>query len=61
VCSPKDVDGLGVLHLVIMSIYLLCKWLWKIENEDGVWQDILKKKYLQKETLSQVEDKPGQG
>jgi hypothetical protein len=59
VCSQKGLGGLGVLNLDIMNICLLCKWLWKLENEDGDWQDILKKKYLQKETFSQVEDRPG--
>jgi hypothetical protein len=42
-----------------MNIGLLCKWLWKLENESRIWQDILKKKYLQKETMTQVEEKPG--
>jgi hypothetical protein len=55
--SPKDLGGLGVLNLDIMNIWLLCKWLWKLENEDGAWQNILKKKHLQIEALSQVMDK----
>jgi hypothetical protein len=42
-----------------MNIFLLCKWLWKLENEDGAWQSIQKKKYLQKETLTQALDKHG--
>jgi hypothetical protein len=37
-----------------MNISLLCKWLWKLENEDGAWQNILKKKYIHKETLTQA-------
>jgi hypothetical protein len=41
-----DGPGLGVLNLDIMNICLLCKWLWKLENEDGAWQSILRKKYL---------------
>jgi hypothetical protein len=59
VCTPKDLGGLGILNLDMMNIGLLCKWLWKLENESGMWQDILKKKYLQKETMSQIEEKPG--
>jgi hypothetical protein len=59
VCTPKDLGGLGVLNLDLMNIGLLCKWLWKLENETGMWQDILKKKYLQKETMTQIEEKPG--
>lgn len=56
---PKDLGGLGVLDLELMNISLLCKWLWKLENEEGVWQEILRKKYLSKQTLSQVESGPG--
>jgi hypothetical protein len=59
VCTPKDLGGLGILNQDMMNIGLLCKWLWKLENESGMWQDILKKKYLQKETMSQIEEKPG--
>jgi hypothetical protein len=59
ICSPKDLGGLGVFNLYIMNICLLCKWLWKLENEDGSWQSILKKKYLHKGTFAQALDKPG--
>jgi hypothetical protein len=45
-CTPKDIRDLGVLKLKIMNIRLLLKCFWKLENEDGIWQDILKKKYL---------------
>jgi hypothetical protein len=37
VCTPKDLGGLGVLNLELMNISLLCKWLWKLENEEGLW------------------------
>jgi hypothetical protein len=45
-CTPKDLGGPGVLNLDLMNISLLCKWLWKLENDEGMWQDILKKRYL---------------
>jgi hypothetical protein len=38
--------------------FLLSKWLYKLLNEDGVWQELLHKKYLQSKTLSQVSAKP---
>ena len=38
---------------------LLSKWLFKLLNEKGLWQDIPRKKYLQNKTLSQVEKKRG--
>jgi hypothetical protein len=30
---------------------LLSKWLFKLMNEDGQWQQILRKKYLTNQTL----------
>jgi hypothetical protein len=56
---PKGFGSVGVINLDIVNITLLCKWLWKFENEDGPWQHILKKKYLQKEILSQATGKLG--
>jgi hypothetical protein len=32
----------------------LSKWIVKFLNEDGLWQEVLKKKYLKGRTLSQV-------
>ena len=37
---------------------LLSKWLFKLLNEDGVWQELLQNKYLQNKTLAQVEAQP---
>jgi hypothetical protein len=37
----------------------LSKWLFKLLNEDGIWQEILKKKYLKHKTVAQVEKKTG--
>lgn len=59
VCSPKDQGGLGVLDLEVMNLSLLGKWLWKLETENGLWQDFIKKKYLSQQILSQVPVKPG--
>ena len=44
-CLPKDVGGLGIINLKIMNISLLAKWFWKTENEEGLWQNIIKGKY----------------
>jgi hypothetical protein len=44
VCLPKDCGGLGVLDLPTMNKSLLCKWLWKLENTKGIWQQMLTKK-----------------
>jgi len=29
-----------------MNIGLLCKWWWKLEHENGIWEDIVRAKYL---------------
>jgi hypothetical protein len=37
---------------------MLSKWLFKLLNEEGVWQQLLHNKYLKHKTLAQVEEKP---
>jgi hypothetical protein len=37
----------------------MCKWLWKLENLEGTWQELLTKKYLANQTLSQAIACPG--
>ena len=59
VCMPRDQGGLGILDLELMNISLLSKWLWKLFNDSGPWQDFLWKKYLNKSTLGQVTVKNG--
>jgi hypothetical protein len=34
-----------------MNIGLLTKWLWKLENEEGLWQTIVNKKYMKGKPL----------
>jgi hypothetical protein len=58
ICRPRDQGGLGVEVLDIKNKCLLSKWLFKILNEEGVWQELLHNKYLRGKTLSQVTPKP---
>ena len=37
---------------------LLCKWLYKILSEDGVWHELIQNKYLHSHSLSQVKARP---
>jgi hypothetical protein len=53
-CTPKEFGG-----LFIQNKCLLSKWLFKIINDEGVWQDFLKRKYLSNKTLTQVKKQPG--
>lgn len=36
---------------------MICKWLHKLSNEHGIWQELLRNKYIKAKTLSQVEEK----
>jgi hypothetical protein len=51
VCSSKNKGGLGVKDVRKQNIRLLCKWWWKLENHDGLWQRIVKQKYMRNKTV----------
>ena len=59
VCRPKDQGGLGIHDLQVKNTALLGKWLFKLLSEEGVWQTLLKQKYVGTKALSQVVWKPG--
>jgi hypothetical protein len=48
VCGSKSKGGLGVKYLRKQNISLLCKWWWKLENHEGLWQKIVKKEIFKK-------------
>jgi hypothetical protein len=56
--GPEFVDrkkgGLGVKDLRKQNISLLCKWWWKLDTLDGLWQKIVKAKYLRNKTVATV-------
>ena len=57
--QPKEQGGLGIQDLDIQNKCLLSKWLYKLCNEEGLWQDLLRNKYLKHKTLSQTSKKAG--
>jgi hypothetical protein len=57
-CRPKDQGGLAIVDLETRYKCLLSKWLFKLLNEDGLWQNLLRNKYLITKSLSQVGIKP---
>jgi hypothetical protein len=59
ICQPKDQGGLGIQNLEVQNQCLLSKWLFKLVNEEGLWQTILRNKYLTRQTIGKVEKKPG--
>jgi len=50
--------GLGNNDLRKMNESLLCKWWWKSENNDVLWQKIVKKKYIKMIPIAQLKRKP---
>jgi hypothetical protein len=49
----------GIFDVDMQNKCLLSKWIFKLLNEEGLCQEILKRKYLNNKTLSQVEKKKG--
>jgi hypothetical protein len=45
------------MDLDCMNKALLMKWLWNLENSEGMWQELLWRKYVQNSTLSRVQVK----
>jgi len=57
--SNKRSRGLGIKNLDIQNQCLLSKWLFKLINEDGLWQKLLKRKYIKYKPIGQVQKRPG--
>jgi hypothetical protein len=49
---------LGIEVLEIKKQCLLSKWLFKLLNKEGVWQELLQNKYLHSKSLAEVTVKP---
>ena len=43
----------------MFNIALLAKWLWKLENDEGFWQEIVKRKYVGDKCFSGIKHKNG--
>jgi hypothetical protein len=52
ICKNKKKGDLGIKDLRKLNISLLCKWWWRLETEEGLWQEIIKHKYLKKQINS---------
>jgi hypothetical protein len=51
--------GKGVNDLEVKNSSLLGKWFYKLLTEDGVWQTIVRRKYIGEKAFSQILWKPG--
>ena len=49
--KSKKHGGLGIKNIHKMNISLLCKWWRKLEVEEGLWQQIVRHKYLLNDTV----------
>ena len=59
VCMPKSCRGLGILDLKVMNKCLFMKWLWTLENYEGMWQELLYRKYLSNQHLTALVGRRG--
>jgi hypothetical protein len=57
VCRLRDQGGLGIEVLDVKNICLLSKWLFKIINKEGMWQELLCNKYLKTKKIDEVQAK----
>jgi hypothetical protein len=57
-CQSRDQGDLGIQNLDIQNKCLLSKWLFKLLNEDGMWQQLLRNKYIKDNTLANCVKKP---
>jgi hypothetical protein len=59
-CSlAKGPRRLGIQNFETQNQCLLSKWLFKLINEDGLWQTILRNKYLSCHAIGSVDRKLG--
>jgi hypothetical protein len=54
VCRSKKKGGLGIKNLRRQNISLLTKWWLKLDTHDGLWQRIVKARYLRNKTIANV-------
>ena len=54
ICKSKEKGGHGIKDIRRMNVSLLCKWWWKLENEHGLWHDIIAFKYIRGSSVCTV-------
>jgi len=57
IINPKRKGGLGIHDLRKLNQSLLCKWWWKLENKEGMWQKVAEKKYVKNNTITSLKFK----
>jgi hypothetical protein len=54
VCRAKKYGGLGFRDLRWMNVSLLCKWWWLLKTGEGLWQDIVRLKYVKSFSICDI-------
>jgi hypothetical protein len=57
ICKSKKNCGLGIKDLRKLNISLMCKWWWRLEKEEGLWQEIIRYKYMREKSIFDVRHK----
>ena len=57
IAKPKRKGDQEIKDLRKMNMSLLCRWWWKIEKGEGLWQEIVKKKYIKQSCILQLKKK----
>jgi hypothetical protein len=57
ICKNKKKGGLGIKNLRKLNVSLLCKWWWLLQNRNGLWQDIVKLKYVKGAHVGLIKNK----
>ena len=54
ICRSRDKGGLGIKDLRKQNISLMVKWWWKLETQNGLWQEIVRARYLRNKSVADV-------
>jgi hypothetical protein len=54
VCRSKNKGGLGVKDLRKQNISIITKWWWKLDTQEGLWQQIVRARYLGNKSVASV-------
>jgi hypothetical protein len=55
----RGAKGVGIINIDTQNKYLLSKWWYKLLHEQGIWQDLLRRKYIHGKAIQQVQRKQG--
>jgi hypothetical protein len=47
----------GIKDLIKLNVTLLSKWWWKLDHEEGLWQELIRAKYLSKDSIHTITHK----